>query len=291
MNHPGGKLLTIYFTHQLLTNVQIADTHSENAASHSSAKPFRGSTMSIVSRYHLPATRPMRTTSCRTPSFARSGRGTRTCPAATAAAGYSRSAGTCSCDRANARARLWSSRPPRSTGDCCALSYIVATKEALDDMLARLDLAPAIEHALANVPEPFRSTLIIVDVEDQSYESAAESAGRSDRYGAVAAVPWSSPDAGAIAHRRDGCGLWPTPSGGAAFIKCQRLSAGQFRSSAFTCSSTCGTTSTADSHHGRRRRCSCTWLSAANVMTIQISNSASYKRSRRSVCASVRRGI
>jgi RNA polymerase sigma-70 factor (ECF subfamily) len=31
--------------------------------------------------------------------------------------------------------------------------------------------------ALAKVPEPFRSTLIIVDVEDQSYESAAESLG------------------------------------------------------------------------------------------------------------------
>jgi len=31
--------------------------------------------------------------------------------------------------------------------------------------------------ALARVPEPFRSTLVIVDVEDQSYESAAEALG------------------------------------------------------------------------------------------------------------------
>lgn len=46
-----------------------------------------------------------------------------------------------------------------------------------DELYARLDLAPAIDGALAKIPEPFRSTLIIVDVEDQSYESAAEMLG------------------------------------------------------------------------------------------------------------------
>jgi DNA-directed RNA polymerase specialized sigma24 family protein len=46
-----------------------------------------------------------------------------------------------------------------------------------DDVSARLDLAPAIDGALAKIPEPFRSTLIIVDVEDQSYEAAAEALG------------------------------------------------------------------------------------------------------------------
>jgi RNA polymerase sigma-70 factor, ECF subfamily len=46
-----------------------------------------------------------------------------------------------------------------------------------DDMFARLDLQPAIQGALAQIPEPFRSTLVIVDVEDQSYESAAEVLG------------------------------------------------------------------------------------------------------------------
>src|SRR5690349_1158027 len=56
-------------------------------------------------------------------------------------------------------------------------SYRGSINETPDDMLSRLDLAPAIDHALANVPEPFRSTLIIVDVEDQSYESAAETLG------------------------------------------------------------------------------------------------------------------
>jgi RNA polymerase sigma-70 factor (ECF subfamily) len=57
------------------------------------------------------------------------------------------------------------------------LSFIGSVNETPDDMHSRLDLAPAIDHALARVPEPFRSTLIIVDVEDQSYESAAETLG------------------------------------------------------------------------------------------------------------------
>jgi RNA polymerase sigma-70 factor, ECF subfamily len=48
---------------------------------------------------------------------------------------------------------------------------------AWDGMFAKLDLAPAIDSALARVPEPFRSTLLIVDVDDQSYESAAELLG------------------------------------------------------------------------------------------------------------------
>ena len=50
-------------------------------------------------------------------------------------------------------------------------------RESFDDTYTRLDLAPAINGALARVPEPFRSTLIIVDVQDQSYESAAEALG------------------------------------------------------------------------------------------------------------------
>jgi RNA polymerase sigma-70 factor (ECF subfamily) len=56
-------------------------------------------------------------------------------------------------------------------------SYREAVERGLDDLMAVLDLGPAIERALASVPEPFRSTLIIVDVEDQSYESAAEMLG------------------------------------------------------------------------------------------------------------------
>ena len=47
-------------------------------------------------------------------------------------------------------------------------------RDNVESIFSRLDLAPAIDEALAKVPEPFRSTLMIVDVEDQSYEAAAE---------------------------------------------------------------------------------------------------------------------
>jgi RNA polymerase sigma-70 factor (ECF subfamily) len=55
--------------------------------------------------------------------------------------------------------------------------YATTMREGFDDVFARLDLAPAIAAALSKIPEPFRSTLVIVDVEDQSYESAAEVLG------------------------------------------------------------------------------------------------------------------
>ncbi len=58
-----------------------------------------------------------------------------------------------------------------------AIAGAIYHPERADDTLSRLDLAPAIADALANVPEPFRSTLIMVDVEDQSYDAAAEVLG------------------------------------------------------------------------------------------------------------------
>jgi RNA polymerase sigma-70 factor (ECF subfamily) len=61
--------------------------------------------------------------------------------------------------------------------DSTMIGLAVTSAERPDDVLMRLDLAPAIADALERVPEPFRSTLLIVDVEDQSYESAAETLG------------------------------------------------------------------------------------------------------------------
>lgn len=55
--------------------------------------------------------------------------------------------------------------------------YRSSANEGLDDLFTHLDLAPAITLALANVPEPFRSSLVLVDVQDQSYETAAEILG------------------------------------------------------------------------------------------------------------------
>ena len=45
------------------------------------------------------------------------------------------------------------------------------------DLLSRLDLAPALERAIDALAEPYRSAVVLVDVEDQSYEAAAEVLG------------------------------------------------------------------------------------------------------------------
>lgn len=62
-----------------------------------------------------------------------------------------------------------------------ALAAGSISSEAMTDgyelIFARVDLAPAIADALEKVPQPFRSTLTLVDIEDQSYEAAAEILG------------------------------------------------------------------------------------------------------------------
>jgi RNA polymerase sigma-70 factor (ECF subfamily) len=45
--------------------------------------------------------------------------------------------------------------------------------DSVEASLARVDLGDAIDRALAQVPEPYRSALVLVDVEDRSYEDAA----------------------------------------------------------------------------------------------------------------------
>lgn len=46
-----------------------------------------------------------------------------------------------------------------------------------EQLLARLDLGPALSKALEQLGEPFRSAVTLVDVEDQSYEAASEILG------------------------------------------------------------------------------------------------------------------
>ena len=55
--------------------------------------------------------------------------------------------------------------------------YAAAREKGYDDLFATLDLAPALREALDELAEPFRSAVILVDVEDLSYESAAEVMG------------------------------------------------------------------------------------------------------------------
>ena len=55
--------------------------------------------------------------------------------------------------------------------------YAAARERGYDDLFATLDLAPALRDALGELAEPFRSAVILVDVEDMTYESAAHVMG------------------------------------------------------------------------------------------------------------------
>lgn len=55
--------------------------------------------------------------------------------------------------------------------------YVTALDEGYTDLFSRVDVVPAIERAVRELPEPFRSAVVIVDIEDQSYEAAAEILG------------------------------------------------------------------------------------------------------------------
>lgn len=55
--------------------------------------------------------------------------------------------------------------------------YSAARERGYDDLYARLDIGPALREAIDELAEPFRSAVILVDVEDLSYESAAEVMG------------------------------------------------------------------------------------------------------------------
>ncbi|HEX6964936.1 MAG TPA: sigma-70 family RNA polymerase sigma factor [Gemmatimonadaceae bacterium] len=52
-----------------------------------------------------------------------------------------------------------------------------ARRDGYDDLFARLDLRPAINDAITALPDVFRLAVVLVDVEGQSYEEAAEILG------------------------------------------------------------------------------------------------------------------
>lgn len=62
-------------------------------------------------------------------------------------------------------------------GDPDAMASIVhhagMVTDGTDALLARVDLAPALTEAIRSLNEPFRSAVVLVDVEGQSYEEAA----------------------------------------------------------------------------------------------------------------------
>jgi RNA polymerase sigma-70 factor (ECF subfamily) len=64
-----------------------------------------------------------------------------------------------------------------SDGDIDALPAVMlhhgAVRDGTDELLARIDLRPALDDALAHLREPFRAAVVLVDGEDYSYEEAA----------------------------------------------------------------------------------------------------------------------
>lgn len=53
------------------------------------------------------------------------------------------------------------------------LGWSASSWNAVDDILFRTDLLPAVEQALSHVPPNFRQALLLVDIEGHSYETAA----------------------------------------------------------------------------------------------------------------------
>lgn len=84
------------------------------------------------------------------------------------------------------------------------LDHVAAMRDGLGALFDEIDVRPAIVNALDALPEPHRSVMIVVDVEGQSYEEAADTLGvpvgtvRSRLYRARRAV-----QSALIAHARD----------------------------------------------------------------------------------------
>lgn len=55
-----------------------------------------------------------------------------------------------------------------------AVAHRVAYDNGLGDIIDRMDLGPALDRAMASIPQHFRGAVVLVDVEGLSYEEAAE---------------------------------------------------------------------------------------------------------------------
>jgi RNA polymerase sigma-70 factor (ECF subfamily) len=54
-----------------------------------------------------------------------------------------------------------------------AIAHMQAVREGVADAFDRIEVRPAIEHAVEALPEPHHSILVLVDLEGHSYEEAA----------------------------------------------------------------------------------------------------------------------
>lgn len=79
--------------------------------------------------------------------------------------------------RSRERARPTVDLEPDELDAAANSSRAISATDESEEIVTRLDLAPAIAAALQQVPEPFRAALMVVDLEDQSYEVAASRLG------------------------------------------------------------------------------------------------------------------
>jgi RNA polymerase sigma-70 factor, ECF subfamily len=70
-------------------------------------------------------------------------------------------------------------RPVIHAGDALELleSCVPRDAESAEDVLTQRDLARAVREAIGDLAEPYRSTIVLVDVEDQPYDVAARTLG------------------------------------------------------------------------------------------------------------------
>lgn len=66
---------------------------------------------------------------------------------------------------------------PEGESAAAAAQHVAWSHDGTDQLLLRVGVGPAITQALAELPEPFRSAVILVDLEDQSYDAASEVLG------------------------------------------------------------------------------------------------------------------
>lgn len=53
------------------------------------------------------------------------------------------------------------------------LTHVQATRDGLGDLFELVDVRPAIERAIAGLPEPHHTILVLIDLEDHTYDEAA----------------------------------------------------------------------------------------------------------------------
>ncbi|CAN5139522.1 sigma-70 family RNA polymerase sigma factor [soil metagenome] len=73
--------------------------------------------------------------------------------------------------------RMVSCDDPELESLAAAAVYMSAQQSGLGDVFAQGDLRDALERALSELPDAFREAVLLVDVEDQSYDTAAAVAG------------------------------------------------------------------------------------------------------------------